>query len=144
MLVSKIEYSVVLADGTAKKVIAGSIPEVCDAMKGGEEIVVITKDHVVDQYEVPDHFTVATDIMDTVAAECGCRVYPEKSVMLADGETLVLSAYEADGWDFVGWYNGEELVSQDRQALVTVLRPEEPTSMIIYEAKFKPLFSDEE
>lgn len=135
MLVTKSEYLVILSNGEQRKIIAESVSEVCKELETESvKIVSIVKDHIVEQYNVPDKMLVTAAVNSLAAYECGCRAYPEIPVLVEAGDTLAITAVEVPGWKFIGWSKDEEILSKEKQALVTV--PASNNGNVTYSALF--------
>ena len=85
---------------------------------------------------VPDADLAFKTTVEDTAYTAGCRAYPSGG-SVTRGQVLFLTAVAAEGYTFAGWYNGEELISSDAEAEVTVASSATVPATLVYEAKFE-------
>jgi hypothetical protein len=67
----------------------------------------------------------------------GNRAYPANGGIVKAGDTVFLSAVAVDGYNFIGWYQGETKLSEDAEAAVVVASTSAVPAVITYEARFE-------
>jgi hypothetical protein len=77
-----------------------------------------------------------TSVADDMYA-AGNRAYPANGGIVKAGDTVFLSAVAVDGYNFVGWYQGETKLSEDAEAAVVVASTSLVPAVITYEARFE-------
>lgn len=85
---------------------------------------------------VPDAALAFTTNVEETAHTAGCRAYPSGG-NVTRGQKLFLSAVAADGYKFIGWYQGDTLLSAEAEAEVVVESIATVPTTIVYEAKFQ-------
>lgn len=133
---NKYEYLVVTTDGQSHRVVADSIKGVLAAVDEEETpIVNIFRNVSISEGTVSEPATVSTKVLPAVAYTTGCRAFPILPVSTMQGKAVVLSAVEANGWKFSGWYKPDgKVISTELQATVLV----EEAGENVYEARFYP------
>lgn len=133
---NKYEYLVVTTDGQSHRVVADSIKGVLAAVDEEETpIVNIFRNVSISEGTVSEPATVSTKVLPAVAYTTGCRAFPILPVSTMQGKAVVLSAVEANGWKFSGWYTPDgKVISTELQATVLV----EEAGENVYEARFYP------
>lgn len=79
-----------------------------------------------------------TFVEDTMYA-AGNRAYPANGGTVKAGDTVFLSAVAVDGYNFMGWYQGEAKLSEDAEAAVVVTSTSAVPAVITYEARFEQI-----
>jgi hypothetical protein len=133
---NKYEYIVITTDGQSHRVIADSLKGVLAAVDEEETpIVNIFRNVPISEGTVSEPATVSTKVLPAVAYTTGCRAFPILPVSTMQGKAVVLSAVEANGWKFSGWYTPDgKVISTELQATVLV----EEAGENVYEARFYP------
>lgn len=67
----------------------------------------------------------------------GNRAYPANGGIVKAGDTVFLSAVPVDGYNFMGWYQGDTKLSEDAEAAVVVASTSAVPAVITYEARFE-------
>ena len=89
---------------------------------------------------VPDPaIAFTTSVEDEAAYTAGCRSYPVNGGQVKTGDTVFLSAVAAEGYNFVGWYQGATKLSDDAEAAVVVESTSPVPAIIVYEAHFEAI-----
>ena len=88
---------------------------------------------------VPDPALAFTTVVDATAYAAGCRSYPAHGGQVKAGDTVFLSAIPAEGYNFVGWYQGTTKLSEDTEAAVVVESASPVPAVIEYEARFEAI-----
>ena len=89
---------------------------------------------------VPDPaLAFTTEVVDETAHTAGCRAYPEHGGQVKAGDTVFLSAVAAEGYNFVGWYQGATKLSDDAETAVVVESASPVPAIIVYEAHFEAI-----
>lgn len=89
---------------------------------------------------VPDPALAFTTVVgDATAYTAGCRSYPEHGGQVKAGDTVFLTAVAAEGYNFVGWYQGTTKLSEDAEAAVVVESASPVPAVIEYEARFEAI-----
>lgn len=133
---NKYEYLVVTADGQSHRIVADSIKGVLSAVDEEKTpIVNIFRNVSISEGTVSEPATVSAKVTPPVAYATGCRAFPIIPVNTMQGKAVVLSAVEANGWKFAGWYTPDGgVISIELQATVLV----EKAGETVYEARFHP------
>lgn len=84
---------------------------------------------------IPDPALAFETVVGAESFAAGCRAYPSGGAVEKE-QKVFLSAVPAEGYNFVGWYQGETLLSEDAEAEVTVASTSQVPVTIKYEAKF--------
>lgn len=107
--------------------------------EGTQEPNILQKTSAGIKVSVPDPAlafkTVVADAMYTV----GNRAYPANGGIVKAGDTVFLSAVAVDGYNFMGWYQGETKLSEDAEAAVVVASTSAVPAVIEYEARFEQI-----
>jgi hypothetical protein len=89
---------------------------------------------------VPDPaLAFTTSVENEAAYTAGCRAYPEHGGQVKAGDTVFLSAVAAEGYNFVGWYQGATKLSDDAETAVVVESASPVPAIIVYEAHFEAI-----
>lgn len=89
---------------------------------------------------VPDPaLAFTTAVENETAYTAGCRAYPEHGGQVKAGDTVFLSAVAAEGYNFVGWYQGATKLSDDAETAVVVESASPVPAIIVYEAHFEAI-----
>lgn len=89
---------------------------------------------------VPDPaLAFTTQVSDDTAYEAGCRSYPANGGQVKAGDTVFLTAVAAEGYNFVGWYQGATKLSEDVEAAIVVESASPVPAVITYEARFEAI-----
>ena len=88
---------------------------------------------------VPDPALAFTTVVDDTAYTAGCRSYPAHGGQVKAGDTVFLSAIAAEGYNFVGWYQGATKLSEETEAAVVVESASPVPAVIEYEARFEAI-----
>ena len=80
-----------------------------------------------------------TEVTGEGCYDAGCRSYPSAGGIVKAGDTVFLSAVAVDGYNFLGWYQGETLLSEDAEAAVVVASSSAVPAVITYEARFEQI-----
>lgn len=86
---------------------------------------------------IPDPALAFTTSVADAAYTAGCRAYPANGGSVEAGDTVFLSAVPVEGYNFVGWYQGETLVSSEAEAAIVVTSTSAVPAVITYEARFE-------
>lgn len=135
MTITKSEYVLTLEDGTQKKVVSETMISALLSVLPKKAVSAVL-DHTVEVFEAPDTVQVEFEV-EKAAYECGCRAYPSDLTELVPGSQLILSATEANGYNFLCWECNGSVVATTKQALVTVPVPEDDTSKYIFTARYR-------
>ena len=109
----------------AVDVLADEVEPIC-VQKIGEGIRVM----------VPDPVLAFETFVDATALSAGCHAYPSGGDEVVKGQKIYLSAVPADGYHFVGWYQGATELSTEAEAAVVVESAAQVPTRIVYEARF--------
>lgn len=123
MVQTRSEYTVVYADGVQHKATAQNIRILVNELDTpGNPInsVQLTRAGV-QAIEVDPivYRTFTVEVSPGGAGPAGCVALPSGATV-ADGTEVILEAVPAVGYDFVGWYNGATLLSEELQFVYTV------------------------
>ena len=89
---------------------------------------------------IPDPAIAFTTAVESEAAyTAGCRSYPVNGGQVKIGDTVFLSAVAAEGYNFVGWYQGATKLSDEAEAAVVVESTSPVPAIIVYEAHFEAI-----
>ena len=106
--------------------------------EGTQEPSILQKTGAGIRVSVPDPaLAFTTSVSDDAAYTAGCRSYPENGGQVKAGDTVFLSAVPAEGYNFVGWYQGETKLSEETEAAVVVESASPVPAVITYEARFE-------
>ena len=88
---------------------------------------------------VPDPALAFTTTVEDTAYTAGCRSYPAHGGQVKAGDTVFLTAIAAEGYNFVGWYQGNTKLSEDAEAAIVVESSSPVPAVIEYEARFEAI-----
>ena len=114
-------YEIVTTSGTKKTVCATTIKTAVDAFVDTLDPIVsarlTARDLAVD---VPDaNVRFQTAVLDETAENAGCRAYPLVHEVAANTE-VIFTAVPVDGYQFVNWTRGSEVLSEDAEAVIEI------------------------
>lgn len=104
-----------------------------------QEPSVLQKTGVGIKVSVPDPALAFTTEVAETEYTAGCRSYPKNGGQVKAGDTVFLSAVAAEGYNFVGWYQGATKLSEEAEAAVVVESTSPVPAVIVYEAKFEAI-----
>jgi len=138
-IVSKNEYRVRYSDDLEELVTAQDVLNVAKTFDTlVRPIVQITRTKVGIQDIVPvavPQVQFSVNVTPTLAADAQCIALPS-SYTVDQGSIVLFEAHEATGFEFVGWYIGETLVSEELKANIQINQPVAPATVLVIEARF--------
>lgn len=116
---------------------AETMADACDVLDQDTEPLMLQRVAAGIKVVVPDAALSFKTSVDATAYTAGCRAYPATGGEVLRGQKLYLSAVAGDGYEFIGWYQGDTEISTDLEAVITVESTAQVPSIITYEAKFQ-------
>lgn len=114
-------YEVVSTSNTKKTVVATDIRAAVNALVDTLDPIVsarLTARNL--SVDVPDaNVRFQTAILDEAAEVAGCRAYPLVHEVEANKE-VIFTAVPAEGYQFVNWSRGSEVLSEDAEAVIEI------------------------
>ena len=132
-------YKATYVGGGAALCNAQTMEEAAKILSEEQEPSILQKTGSGIKVSVPDPALAFTTVVDATAYAAGCRSYPAHGGQVKAGDTVFLSAIPAEGYNFVGWYQGTTKLSEDTEAAVVVESASPVPAVIEYEARFEAI-----
>ena len=132
-------YKATFVGGATALCNAQTMEEAAKILSEEQEPSILQKTGSGIRVSVPDPALAFTTIVDATAYAAGCRSYPAHGGQVKAGDTVFLSAIPAEGYNFVGWYQGTTKLSEDTEAAVVVESASPVPAVIEYEARFEAI-----
>lgn len=129
------QYKATFDDNTSTSCVAADMEKAAGLLDSAEKPVAILQkiaDNV--QVDVPDPVFAVETFVDSASVDC--KSYPSRGEGVKNGDKVFLSAVAGEGYTFDGWYLGEDKVSSEAEAAITIDSDSEVPATIRYEAKF--------
>jgi hypothetical protein len=133
-------YEATYAGGAKAKCNAQTMEEAAKILSDETEPSILQKVAAGIRVSVPDPaLAFTTSVENEAAYTAGCRAYPKHGGQVKAGDTVFLSAVAAEGYSFVGWYQGATKLSDDAETAVVVESASPVPAIIVYEAHFEAI-----
>ena len=132
-------YKATFVGGATALCNAQTMEEAAKILSEEQEPSILQKTGSGIRVSVPDPALAFTTVVDATAYAAGCRSYPAHGGQVKAGDTVFLSAIPAEGYNFVGWYQGTTKLSEDTEAAVVVESASPVPAVIEYEARFEAI-----
>lgn len=129
------QYKADYADGAVELCNAVDFAGAIEVLADETEPIIVQKIGKGIKVAVPDPALAFETVVSAESFAAGCRAYPSGGAVEKE-QKVFLSAVPAEGYTFVGWYQGEVLLSEDAEAEVTVASTSQVPITLKYEAKF--------
>lgn len=136
------EFRLLYRNGSEKTFVAEYLKDAAalnetDAIRLAQ-VTLIKSDIEVEVPEPVEKVSFITTVTPGGAADGGCKATPT-AYLLPVGTEVIFQALPADGFNFVGWYHGESLLSAELIAKIALAPAPEGVAVSVYEARFAPV-----
>ena len=133
------QYKAAYADSTdlsvAAETMADALVALAEAKTGEPSMIQKTVTGIAVAIPAPA-IAIETFVTGTGAASAGCKATPYTIDAVENGDKVWFTAITVDGFEFSGWYLGDELKSSDESYEATISYTGTTPTTLKYEARF--------